>query len=124
MICFQRIFVNLNGNEDGCYPVEDVNEDSFGKFFDKETATEFVSVDFVKSQVKKAIFYPQDRTGYETKENLQKRVENTALEAIKSFPGANGDKEVALCYMVQQLQSVILGAKQRYATLQQNFGVE
>lgn len=121
MKLFQRIFVNIDDNEDGCCPVEDANETSYGKFFNKETAKEYIDVDFVKYEINRSIFCPQDRTGYETKEELQKRVEKTALEAMKSFPGANGDKEVALCYMVQQLQSVILGAKQRYADLQQKF---
>ena len=60
-----------------------------------------------------AIFYPEDRTGYEGRDAMQDAHAKIAADALRAFPGAGGDQVVALCMLARQLQSVINGAKQR-----------
>jgi len=60
-----------------------------------------------------SIFHPEDPSGYGVVD-YQERITQSALTI---FPGAKGDRELALCMMVHHLQSTIIGAKARYEKL-------
>lgn len=68
---------------------------------------------FVKSLVREEIFYPKDRTGYQTKEAMEAEHKACQEQALLSYPGAKGDLLVAMSMTVCQLNSVIEGAKER-----------
>lgn len=59
------------------------------------------------------LFYPEERTGYETREEMQAAHQEVLRQALASYPGANGDPIVALCMALRQSQSIIRGAKAR-----------
>ena len=63
--------------------------------------------------MKAANFYPEDRTGYETPEQMRAAHQDILRSALASYPGANGDPVAALCMALRQAQSVIRGAKAR-----------
>jgi hypothetical protein len=58
------------------------------------------------------IFYPEDRTGYETIEAMQAKHEFAAAQAVRSFPGASSEREAILMALCQA-HSIISGAKTR-----------
>ncbi len=62
------------------------------------------------------IFYPEERTGYETVEAMREKHEAAAAQAVRSFPGASSEREAILMALCQT-QSIIAGAKARLAAL-------
>jgi hypothetical protein len=60
-----------------------------------------------------SVLYPEDRTGYETAEDMRASYLAVQQSALKSYPGANGDLITAMSMMIAQLQSVISGARGR-----------
>ena len=58
------------------------------------------------------IFYPEDRTGYETKEQMIAQHDKVKQAAIKSYPGASSDEQAILMALCNY-QSIVTGAKLR-----------
>lgn len=56
------------------------------------------------------VFYPEDRTGYETPEAMRDKHEAAAEQAVRSFPGASSEREAILMALCQA-KSIIAGAK-------------
>ena len=64
-----------------------------------------------------SILYPEDRTGYETPEQMRAAHEQLLARTLRSYPGAKGDPIAALCMALRQAQSVIAGAQARQAVV-------
>ena len=62
----------------------------------------------------RAIFYPEDRDGYETPEAMAEAHRAVVMSALNSYPGAEGCELTATAMALRQAQSVIRGAKARY----------